>query len=138
MVLSLAAMVAVGVMAWPFAQSDQPGWGQSAAEAVHWQAIADTLIAPANACGLGASSCFQCHSGRRAEKPKSDPETAPWHYDHANVDHSCGGCHNGNERIMREDMAHRGMRVDPREDPQASCASCHRDAAELEDLLSRY
>ncbi len=66
-------------------------------------------IALANACGMGASSCFKCHNGTRAAAPKSDKATDPWHPDHKTVNDSCVGCHNGNARLMKEEMAHAKM-----------------------------
>lgn len=117
---------------------DQPDWGAEVFDAIHDSAIAQGLVRPANACGLGASSCFRCHNGRRAPEPTSDVTVAPWHVQHARVNHSCAGCHQGNPRLMREQMAHQGMIADPRQSPGQTCASCHQSATELEDLLARY
>jgi hypothetical protein len=113
---------------------DQPEWGAEIFDAIHDSAIAQGLVRPANACGLGASSCFRCHNGTRAAAPGDEA----WHVDHAKVNHSCVGCHNGNPRLMREQMAHQGLIADPRQSPAESCASCHRSASELEGLLARY
>ncbi|MFO1298462.1 MAG: hypothetical protein U1F25_19675 [Rubrivivax sp.] len=51
-------------------------WGGEAAAAdsedpLHW-----LPMAPANACGLGASSCFKCHNGKRAAAPMLTPQGA--------------------------------------------------------------
>src|SRR5574340_152856 len=80
----------------------------------------------ANACVLGASSCFKCHNGTRAAKPEMDAAKAPWHLQHAKVNNSCVGCHKGNSRIMKEDIAHATMVAKPRDDTTGSCASCHK------------
>jgi hypothetical protein len=117
---------------------EQSGWGNEVFDAIHDTGLIQGVIKPANACGLGASSCFRCHNGRRAPEPAADQATAPWHVDHARVNNSCAGCHNGNPRLMREEMAHKDMLADPRNTPAESCASCHRDASELEGLLDRY
>lgn len=148
----VAALSLVAVMAWAavsvsnltydpqknMVSLDQPDWGAEVFDAIHDSAIAQGLVRPANACGLGASSCFRCHNGRRAAEPASDPTVAPWHVEHARVNHSCAGCHQGNPRLMREQMAHQGLIVNPRNSPAETCATCHRDASELEDLLARY
>lgn len=112
-------------------------WGSSVVEK-HDEAapaadLADSVIPPANACGLGASSCYDCHGGVRAE---FDEDTA-WHDDHADVNHSCEGCHAGNPRMMMDDMAHDGMREIPVDDIEASCADCH-DDDELEAYRGQY
>jgi hypothetical protein len=149
---AVAALSVVAVMAWAAVtvthmsydpermvlSVDKPEWGAEVFDAIHDSAIAQGLVRPANACGLGASSCFRCHNGQRAPEPATDPATAPWHGEHARVNHSCAGCHKGNPRLMREQMAHQGMIVDPRKSPDETCASCHRSASELEDLLARY
>lgn len=108
-------------------------WGAEALAATHHIPIIDGLIRPANACGLGASSCFKCHNGRRAAAPGDDL----WHRQHASVNHSCVGCHGGNPRLMREKMAHRGLRPDPRTTAQQSCASCHQ-GSDVSALLQLY
>lgn len=116
------------------AEVDFSGWG---AEILHAHPAAPpsfSIIAPANACGLGASSCFRCHNGRRAAEPPADP----WHTDHARVNNSCVGCHQGNPRLMREAMAHADLLADPRSTPEASCSSCHRNDGERSAYLARY
>ena len=117
---------------------DRHGWGAEVADAVHDTGVLQSIIKPANACGLGASSCFRCHNGRRAPEPTMDPIKAPWHADHSRVNNSCVGCHNGNPRLMREQMAHQNMLSRPRATPDESCTSCHRDAAELQKHLDVY
>ncbi|ACL71175.1 hypothetical protein Tgr7_0071 [Thioalkalivibrio sulfidiphilus HL-EbGr7] len=117
---------------------DQKDWGAEVFDAIHDNVIAQGLVRPANACGLGASSCFRCHNGRRAPEPTTDPIAAPWHTDHARVNNSCAGCHSGNPRLMREEMAHQNLISKPLNSPSESCASCHRSASELEGFLDRY
>lgn len=99
------------------------GWGGEAALAEGTSHL--SLISLANACGLGASSCFKCHNGKRATAPNMDPKKAPWHAQHRKVNNSCVGCHKGNPRIMKEDMAHSKMIAKPRDNSADSCASCH-------------
>lgn len=110
------------------------GWGAEILDVIHDSALAQSLIAPANACGLGASSCFRCHNGNRAPEPPADP----WHVDHGRVNNSCAGCHLGNPRLMREEMSHNNFVPDPRTTPDESCAGCHRNASEREGFLERY
>ncbi|MFO8005381.1 hypothetical protein [Thioalkalivibrio sp.] len=117
---------------------EQRDWGAEVLDAIHDNVIAQGLVRPANACGLGASSCFRCHNGRRAAEPPTDPTTAPWHSDHARVNNSCTGCHDGNPRLMREQMAHKDLIAKPLNAPDESCASCHRNESELEEFLDRY
>ena len=151
-VLSVAALAGWGALtvadltheSQKVAASDAPtGWGSEVFDAIHSEAIAqgavlaNSLIRPANACGLGASSCFRCHDGGRADAPAEDPDTAPWHIDHAQVNHSCEGCHQGNPRLMRENMAHRDLIANPLSEPGNTCASCH-DGGEKDDYLARY
>jgi hypothetical protein len=110
------------------------GWGaESLAEA---QAGLRQLspIALANACGMGASSCFKCHNGKRAAAPNMDAGKAPWHAQHKKVNNSCVGCHKGNPRIMKEDLAHAGMLKGPK-GGQEACGSCHTsDLAKVEAM----
>lgn len=118
-------------------QEQVNGWGSESLAEVHKKAGVFSLIGVANACGLGASSCFKCHNGSRADKPESDPEKAPWHAQHAKVNHSCAGCHNGNERIIRKSMAHRKLIANPVSAPEQSCASCH-SGGETKEFTQRY
>jgi len=102
-----------------------PGWGAEATVALAEGVARLSPIALANACGLGASSCFKCHNGKRAPAPEMNAETAPWHAQHAKVNNSCVGCHQGNSRIMKQDVAHAKMISRPRDNSAHSCASCH-------------
>lgn len=101
-------------------QNSTSAWGAEVLE-VESVSILDHLIRPANACGLGASSCFRCHNGKRALAPAKQP----WHRQHTSVNHSCVGCHAGNPRIIRKEMSHRRLISDPRSKPEASCKGCH-------------
>ncbi len=107
----------------------ETGWGSETLNATEsW-----SLIQSANACGLGASSCFKCHNGRRAKKWSEDPVTAPWHPNHKKVNFSCAGCHKGNPRLLKKSLAHRKLIANPRTTPSESCAKCHKgqDTAKL-------
>ncbi|MFO1268108.1 MAG: hypothetical protein U1F67_15840 [Rubrivivax sp.] len=111
-------------------------WGGEAAAAdsedpLHW-----LPMAPANACGLGASSCFKCHNGKRAAAPAADATKAPWHAQHAKVNNSCAGCHKGNPRVMKDDVAHTKMLAKPRDDSGGSCGTCH--TADLAKIKTAY
>ena len=122
----------------PLAQQDaQDGWGSEALSQVYHGMSGMSPIPLANACGLGASSCFKCHNGKRAKAPTMDSETGPWHSDHAKVNHSCAGCHQGNPRLMKEKMAHRNMLSDPRSDLQQACSTCHA-GSDLDALSKPY
>src|SRR5674476_843754 len=68
----------------PVSSADS-GWGREAIGNVREYVAAISPIANANACGMGASSCFKCHNGIRAEAPKMDAKTAPWHFNHESV-----------------------------------------------------
>ncbi len=102
------------------------GWGGEATVAIAEGVQRLSPIPLANACGLGASSCFKCHNGTRANKPEMDAAKAPWHSQHAKVNNSCVGCHKGNSRIMKQDIAHAKMVAKPRDNTTESCASCHK------------
>ena len=102
------------------------GWGGEATVALVEGASRLSPIALANACGLGASSCFKCHNGKRAAAPGSDPAKSPWHAQHAKVNNSCVGCHKGNSRIMKEDIAHAKMVAKPRDNTADACGGCHK------------
>ena len=101
------------------------GWGDEFLAGVHEHVMAGLPISVANACGLGASSCFRCHNGKRAEEPGMDPDQDPWHVQHQSVNNSCAGCHQGNPRLMKQSIAHSGLVGDPRQAPDTSCFSCH-------------
>lgn len=109
-------------------------WGKEVLHVSEEPGFSLSLIAPANACGLGASSCFKCHNGRRAAEPPADA----WHSDHARVNNSCVGCHQGNPRLMREAMAHTNLLADPRSTPDVSCAGCHQNKDEVTAYLTKY
>jgi hypothetical protein len=98
------------------------GWGEEALRSVGtadgWQ-----LIPLANACGLGASSCFRCHNGKRAGKASP----VAWHTEHEKVNNSCVACHGGNPRLMKEKLSHRGMVLNPLTNPEKYCFECHTD-----------
>lgn len=112
------------------------GWGGEAVVAIADQAVLLSPIAVANACGLGASSCFKCHSGKRAAAPNMDAKAAPWHAQHSKANNSCVGCHKGNPRIMKEDMSHAKMIAKPYDNSADSCAVCH--AGDLDKVQSAY
>jgi len=101
------------------------GWGDEVQNAI----AALSPIQLANACGLGASSCFKCHNGKRAALPKM---TDIWHDDHRKSNYSCAGCHKGNPRLLKKKLAHRELIVNPRVEPKR-CNVCHlsKDASSL-------
>jgi len=146
MVVGVAALgvVATGVGIYESSQdtktadreATESGWGAESLAESSQRSGTLSLMGVANACGLGASSCFKCHNGKRADAPDMDPGTAPWHTDHADVNHSCNGCHDGNPRIIRKAMSHRNLIANPNETPDKSCASCHDD--EADEYLQRY
>lgn len=104
------------------AQNDsKPAWGDEALSHVSSGLSRISPIALANACGLGASSCFKCHNGRRA--PAVDKKL--WHTQHEPVNYSCAGCHQGNPRLMIKSMAHNKMLSDPRTNLKLACSTCH-------------
>jgi hypothetical protein len=114
--------------------ADAPGWGSESLVELRADLAGLSPIALANACGMGASSCFKCHNGTRAAAPKMDPAKAPWHVDHKKVNNSCVGCHKGNARLMKEDLAHAGMLKGPRSGAEA-CGGCHKaDLGKVEAL----
>ena len=143
---SWALLLTLGVTMWffdadrrgPPEEQAQAGWGQEAAQAPESSALAWLPMAAANACGLGASSCFKCHNGKRAGAPNPDAK-APWHAQHAKVNNSCTGCHKGNPRVMKEDVAHAKMEAKPHTDSAGSCAGCHSsDLAKVKDAYAKY
>ena len=109
------------------------GWGESAISSFHGSFSACSPIAAANACGMGASSCFKCHSSCRG--PAID--NSVWHTDHAQVNNDCVGCHKGSPWILRKSLAHAGLIADPRMTPEKSCATCHQ-GRNLKDLVANY
>lgn len=113
-----------------------PEWGGEALAAAAERAFEWVPIPVANACGIGASSCFKCHNGSRAAAPKADKASAPWHPQHKTVNNSCVGCHAGNARIIKKEIAHTALVKDPRGSPEA-CGKCHK-AGNAADLLKSY
>lgn len=135
--LVLAAAAAVALMpAAPDRAADAKSWG---GEALVVSSDAWSPIAAANACGMGASSCFKCHNGARAAAPKMEKATAPWHVDHKTVNQSCAGCHKGNARIIKKELAHEGLVKDPRASSAETCGTCHKsgNVAELAKTYQR-
>ncbi len=117
--------------------ASQQGWGHVALSQVYSGMSGISPISLANACGLGASSCFRCHNGKRAVAASMDASKAPWHSNHTKVNNSCAGCHRGNPRLMKEKMAHSRMLSDPRSDLQQACATCH-SGDDLDALSKPY
>jgi len=113
------------------------GWGQEAIGNLREYAAALSPIASANACGMGASSCFKCHNGTRAAVQKMDRKTAPWHFDHKSVNGSCVGCHKGKDRLVKKELAHEGMIIDSRLKVVEACEGCHKSGNTAE-LNKRY
>ena len=113
------------------------GWGQEALREIYLGAADLSPIADANACGMGASSCFKCHNGSRAMAPKMDPKTGAWHADHKSVNGSCAGCHKGNQRLIKKELAHEGLIKDARQKVADTCDSCHKSGNSAE-LVKRY
>lgn len=109
----------------PLPTSVSQGWGNEALQAAYDSAVRMSPIAMANACGLGASSCFKCHNGKRAVAPVNDRKLAPWHPDHKSTNYSCAGCHQGNPRLMKKEISHKNMLADPRKSPEVACGKCH-------------
>lgn len=101
------------------------GWGAESLTVLQDGLSKVSPIALANACGMGASSCFKCHNGKRAGAPNMDEAKAPWHTQHKKVNNSCVGCHKGNPRLMKEDLAHAQMVKSPRGGAE-SCGGCHK------------
>lgn len=119
-----------------FAEQVEGAWGSEALAEVGQSLEKLSFFAPANACGLGASSCFRCHNGQRADEPTRS-EAITWHTDHDSVNHSCVGCHKGNPRILKQNLAHRNLIANPLTEPESTCASCH-SADEIKDKLKTY
>lgn len=117
--------------------SVEPGWGREAIEDLREYAAALSPIASANACGLGASSCFKCHNGTRASVPKMDAQKAPWHLEHKSVNGSCVGCHKGKDRLIKKELAHEGMIIDSRLKVVEACDVCHK-LGNTAELNKRY
>lgn len=124
------SMIAIDATTYDPEYTEYHGWGADTLSKIHEGIVMTAPINLANACGLGASSCFKCHSGKRAEKPSDNL----WHSQHAKVNHSCKGCHAGNDRLMRKGMAHRDLITDPRRESGKTCASCHTEKEVVEFL----
>ena len=107
---SLAASSPERADSYGAAEAQPAGWGAEALAEVRDAMRAVSPIAEANACGMGASSCFKCHNGTRAKAPSE----GKWHTDHKSVDNSCVGCHKGNPRLIKKELAHADMVGDPR------------------------
>lgn len=128
-VLGLSAALLAGLtgdQAVAPAEKVASGWGAEASASVAGGMARLSPISLANACGMGASSCFRCHNGKRATAPNMDATKAPWHQQHAKVNNSCVGCHKGNARIMKEDLAHAKMIAKPHDDSAGACIGCHK------------
>lgn len=141
------ALVFAFAITWTFVASEEPmaapqasaapsqGWGHEALADVRQRMRSVSIIADANACGMGASSCFKCHNGTRA----AAPSTQKWHTDHKSVDNSCAGCHKGNARLIKKELAHTEMVKDPRPRSSELCANCHKseNAAQLANAYKK-
>jgi len=143
---SLTVLLSASTIAWlSLAAEQQPltasvssaGWGREAIGDVREYVAAFSPIANANACGMGASSCFKCHNGMRAAAPKMDAKTAPWHFNHKSVDGDCVGCHKGKDRLIKKELAHEGLIKDPRMKVADACDACHKSGNSAE-LNKRY
>lgn len=96
-------------------------------------AIALALPQPAAAqCGSQASSCKNCHEVQGKDPVNTDG--TGWHQSHAFGDF-CYICHGGNSQATDKIAAHQGE-VDPMNDVQAACASCHPN--DLEARVAMY
>jgi hypothetical protein len=104
-----------------------------------WLAVGAALMAlalsftpPPSAARAAGSSCLECH-----EVQAKDPVATrgSWHVQHASGD-LCSVCHGGQPQAQDEATAHQGLRLNPMENPQASCAICH--PAEFEEQAARY
>ena len=145
--LAITIMVSSGAMLM-YSQDDikdkvakntgQDGWGSEALSQVYEGLNTISPVSLANACGLGASSCFKCHNDKRAKAANMNSEEAPWHSDHEKVNNSCAGCHKGNPRLMKEKMAHSRMLKKVNSSLKKACSKCHSDAADLNELAKNY
>ena len=117
-------------------RSASAGWGGEALTTSPERAPTWSPIPVANACGLGTSSCFKCHNGQRAMAPKMDKATGLWHVQHMHVNDDCVGCHAGNPRIIKKELAHADLVADPRSKPER-CAACHK-SEDTAALMKQY
>ncbi|MEZ0360896.1 MAG: hypothetical protein ABWK04_03210 [Hydrogenobacter sp.] len=125
-----------GLLVGNFFNKNSSRWGSEALvekEPVKYFLEHHIFIPLANACGLGATSCFKCHNGQRAEAPAPKP----WHTDHTRVNFSCNGCHKGNPRLIKKELAHTKMIPNPLTEPSATCASCHM-GQNIGELVKKY
>lgn len=120
----------------PQAVAKAPAWGSEALRTAGDRAFEWAPFPVANACGIGASSCFKCHNGTRAIAPKDDKKATPWHPDHKVVTDDCVGCHGGNPRIIKKELAHHKMVANPLTTP-AVCERCHK-SGNAPALLKKY
>jgi hypothetical protein len=111
------------------------GWGAAAIAAPHRYEAKWSPIAAANACGMGASSCFKCHAAGRGPAISEKP----WHSDHSQVNNDCVGCHHGSPYLLKKTLAHADLVPDPRTAPDKSCtnAGCHQ-SDEANKLVVTY
>ncbi len=112
-------------------------WGDEVLTDLSGRVVAALPVRVANACGLGASSCFRCHNGKRAPAPGEDTARQPWHADHKKVNNSCGGCHQGNPRLMKQSIAHKGLIANPVADPGEACVGCH-STGDAQGMVDTY
>lgn len=133
----LGNLIAAGDHALRTQSAAPAGWGSEAIGDLADTTPSFPFIGVANACGLGTSSCARCHDGRRALAPSGGDAAGPWHRDHARVPYSCVGCHKGNPRVMRQDVAHQKLIANPLKAPDENCKACH-TGAELPALAERY
>ena len=111
-------------------------WGEEVLLQAQERVSALSPIADANACGMGASSCFKCHNGTRAKAPGMDKQKDPWHVQHKTVNYSCAGCHHGNPRLIKKELAHADLIKDSRTRSD-TCESCHK-GQDVAKLLKSY
>jgi hypothetical protein len=111
------------------------GWGAAAIATRRQFEAAWSPIAAANACGMGASSCFKCHASGRG--PAISDKA--WHSDHEQVNNDCVGCHHGSPYLLKKSLAHADMIADPRTSPEMSCtnAGCHQ-RGDADKLVVKY
>lgn len=116
--------------------SETLAWGSESLRPLQEGLQAISPIALANACGLGASSCYKCHNGKRAGEPKIDEVQHPWHAQHRKANNSCVGCHKGNPRIMVKESSHANLINGPRIGDV--CSECHKaDLAKIETAYKK-
>jgi len=135
-----AAVTATIASVWSLSPRDSntqaAAWGEEVLLQAREHVSALSPIAAANACGMGASSCFKCHNGTRAKAPGMDKQKDPWHVQHQTVNYSCAGCHHGNPRLIKKELAHAELIKDSRTRPD-TCESCHK-GQDVGKLLKTY